>query len=102
MVTRAFRPPKGKNVASYPIWNQITACIYKSGKSYGVRETGEVNVLVGTSNNNSHHFVNHSTTHRKLDDGAREYRFYVDDVCVKRARLAKGSSELEWLPAAEI
>ena len=29
-------------MASYPIWNRITACIYKGGKSYGVRETGEV------------------------------------------------------------
>ena len=84
-------------MAAYPIWNQITACIYKSDKSYGVRETGEVNVLVGTSNNNSHHFVKHSTTHRKMDDGSREYRFYVDDVCIKRARLAKNSHQLEWL-----
>ena len=24
---------------SYPIWNKITACIYKSGKSYGVKNT---------------------------------------------------------------
>ena len=26
----------------YPIWNIVTACIYKSGKSYGVKERGEV------------------------------------------------------------
>ena len=27
---------------SYPIWNNIKACIYKSDKSYGVKETGDV------------------------------------------------------------
>ena len=51
----------------YPIYNKVTACIYKSDKSYGVRETGEVEVLVGTSSKNSHHFVKHSTTHRIHD-----------------------------------
>ena len=59
-------------MASYPIWNRITACIYKGGKSYGVRETGEVTVLVGTSASNSHLFVKHCVTHRKLEDGSRE------------------------------
>jgi hypothetical protein len=33
---------------SYPIWNNITACIYAGSKSYGVRERGEVEVRVGT------------------------------------------------------
>ena len=51
-------------MASYPIWNRITACIYKGGKSYGVRETGEVEILVGTSAANSHLFVKHCVTHR--------------------------------------
>jgi hypothetical protein len=82
---------------SYPIWNNVEACIYKTSKSYGARKTGAVEVVVGTSRVNSHHFVNHRTTHRTLDDGSREFRFYVDDVCLKRARLAKKSSELEWL-----
>jgi hypothetical protein len=81
----------------YPIWNNVTACIYGSKKSYGVKEEGCVEVLVGTSKSNSHNFVNHRTTHRQLEDGSREYRFYVDDVCIKRARLAKGTSDLEWL-----
>ena len=26
---------------TYPIWNKITACIYNSSKSYGVKDTGE-------------------------------------------------------------
>jgi len=78
----------------YPIYNKVTACIYKSDKSYGVRETGEVEVLVGTSSKNSHHFVKHSTTHRIHDNGDREYRFYVDGQVIKTAILKKGESKL--------
>ena len=79
---------------AYPIWNNITACIYKGGKSYGIKNTGEVEVLVGTSASNSHLFLNHTTTHRKLEDGSREYRFYIDGEIVKRAILPK-DGELE-------
>ena len=81
----------------YPIWNIITACIYKSGKSYGVKDTGEVEVRVGTSSSNSHTFLKHTTTHRQLENGDREYRFYIDSKCIRRAILKKGSSELEYL-----
>ena len=81
----------------YPIWNIITACIYKSGKSYGVKDTGEVEVRVGTSSSNSHTFLKHTTTHRQLKNGDREYRFYIDSKCIRRAILKKGSSELEYL-----
>jgi len=79
----------------YPIWNKITACIYKGGKSYGVRETGEVEVLVGSSASNSHNFVKHRVTHRKHENGDRTFHFYVDDNCIKKALLKKGSSNLE-------
>lgn len=75
---------------NYPIWNIVTSCIYKANKSYGVRETGEVEVRIGTGQNNSHEFVKHYTTHRKLEDGTREYRFYVDGKCLKTATLNKG------------
>ena len=81
---------------SYPIWNIVTACIYKGSKSYGVKETGEVEVRVGTSASNSHTFLRHTTTHRLLDDGSREYRFYINGECIKRAVLAK-NSDLEFL-----
>ena len=53
---------------AYPIWNDVTACIYKSSKSYGVRDTGEVSVRVGTSATNSKLLVKHFTTRR--DQGA--------------------------------
>ena len=79
----------------YPILNNITACIYQSNKSYGVKETGEVEIRVGTSASNSHLFLRHSTTHRILENGDREYRFYIDGVCVRKAVLPKGKYELE-------
>jgi len=81
----------------YPIWNIITACIYKSGKSYGVKDTGEVEVRVGTSSSNSHTFLKHTTTHRQLENGDREYRFYIDGELFKRALLPKGKSDLVFL-----
>ena len=74
----------------YPIWNKVEACIYKGQKSYGVRETGEVEVLVGTSSRNSHSFLTHCVTHRQIDDKTREFRFYVDGECIKKSRVTGG------------
>ncbi len=79
---------------SYPIWNVVKNLTYKGNKSYGVRYTGEVEVLVGTSASNSHHFLKHKTTHRVHDNGDREYRFYVNDDLIKSATLKKGASKL--------
>ena len=81
---------------SYPIWNNVTACIYKASKSYGVRERGEVEIRIGTSGSNSYHFLNHRTTHKVLENGDREYRFYVNDVLVRRALLRKGDNKIEF------
>jgi hypothetical protein len=69
---------------SYPIWNEVEACIYQSSKSYGAKQTSNVNVKVGTSACNSHDFVSHRTTCRDLEDGKKEFRFYVDNKLVKR------------------
>ena len=82
---------------SWPIWNQITACVYKSDKSYGVKATGEVTVKVGTSASNSHVFLRHTTTHRMLDNGDREYRFYLDGEVIRRAVLKKGATAIEYI-----
>lgn len=83
---------------SYPIWNDVTACIYKNGesgaKSYGVKKTGDVEVRIGTSASNSYTFLKHSTTHRQLDNGDRVYRFYIDGKVIKEALLKKGASEV--------
>ena len=32
---------------AYPIWNKVTNCTYQGDKSYGNKETGEVNIYVG-------------------------------------------------------
>ena len=76
----------------YPIWNRVTSCIYKGGKSYGVKERGEVEVLVGTSSRNSYKFLDHKTTCKIFEDGSREFRFYVDDQLIKRAVMPKGKA----------
>lgn len=80
---------------SWPIWNKITSCAYKSDKSYGIRSDGNNTILVGTSSSNSHQFVTTRVTHKVHEDGTREYRFYLDGVLIKRAILAKGSSDLD-------
>lgn len=79
----------------YPIWNNVTACIYKGGKSWGAQKEAGVSVLVGTSSSNSHEFCNHRTTHRTFDCGTQEFRFFVDDKVVKRAiiRFKKRASD---------
>ena len=84
----------------YPIWNIITACIYNSCKSYGVKKTGDVEVRVGTSSKNSHLFLKHCTTHREHENGDKEFRFYVDGQLIKRAVLFKGESELTFFDGA--
>ena len=72
---------------SYPIWNKVTACIYKSSKCYGVREDGLNEILIGTSASNSHAFVKTRVTHKKHEDGSRTYHFYIDDQLYKTATL---------------
>lgn len=54
---------------SYPIWNNVTNCEYKSSKSYGNRNTGEVEIFVGTSATYSNPFVRHVTTRRDSEYG---------------------------------
>lgn len=70
---------------SYPIWNKVEACIYKSGKSWGARNECVVDIVVGTSAQNSHDFVSHRTTRRVHKDGSQEFRFFVDGQLVKSA-----------------
>ena len=79
---------------SYPIWNVVKNPTYKGNKSYGVKETGEVEVLVGTSASNSHHFLNHKTTHQVHENGDREYHFYVNDSLIHSAILREGECKL--------
>ena len=61
----------------YPIWHAITACNYKSSKSYGSLNTAETVVNIGSSRSNSHELVKHVTTRREEGDYI-VFRFGVD------------------------
>ena len=82
---------------SYPIWNEVDACIYQSSKSFGAKTQSNVNVKVGTSARNSHDFVSHCVTHRELENGDKEFRFYVDGKCIKRGLVEKGTKKFRKL-----
>lgn len=62
---------------SYPIWNDVDACIYSSSKSFGARDTSKTTVYVGTSASNSTKLVEHITT-RRQDGEYTVFRFGVD------------------------
>ena len=62
---------------SKPIWNDVTACNYKSSKSYGNINDAETTISVGSSSKNSHVLVTHFTTRRFKE----EYKG-LKSVCV--------------------
>ena len=62
---------------SYPTWNDVSACIYSSGKSFGARDTSQTVVRVGTSASNSEVLVTHVTT-RRVEGEFTVFRFGVD------------------------
>ena len=62
---------------SYPIWNDVSACIYSGSKSYGAKDTSTVTVRVGTSASNSEVLVQHVTTRREEGEYT-VFRFGVD------------------------
>ena len=77
---------------SYPIWNEVKNCTYQGNKSYGNKETGEVNIYVGSSAKNSEHFVKTLITKRTTFYKGREvfvFKFSVDDVVLKIALFEK-------------
>jgi hypothetical protein len=76
---------------SYPIWNQVTACIYQSGKSYGAKETSEVRIFVGRGASLSELLVHHCTTKRERD-GKVVYTFWVDGEPIKEAVFEQDKS----------
>jgi hypothetical protein len=72
---------------SYPIWNNVTACIYGSGKSFGAKDTSEMEVLVGSSPKNSHTHCKIVTTKREMNHEKYGdvviFKTSVDDVILK-------------------
>jgi hypothetical protein len=89
---------------SYSIWNEVQACIYKGSKSWGAKDTCDVNVNVGSSAKYSNHFVNYTTTKREIKKNLFEFRHYVDKKLIKRAlfdNLTKSFNFLELEPSTE-
>ena len=78
---------------SYPIWNKVTACIYKASKCYGIQSDGLSEILIGTSKSNSHDFVKTRVTHKKSENGTRTYYFFIDGQLYKKATLRKNDSQ---------
>ena len=82
---------------SYPIWNNVEACIYGSSKSWGAKDTCNVNVNVGSRAKYSNHFVNHTTTKRVIGKDLLEFRFYVDKRIIKRALVDRKNKTFNFL-----
>lgn len=75
---------------SWPIWNVVEACNYKLRKDYGIRDTGEVTVCIGTSGGNSHEFIRHVTSRRQTVSGEYTvFRFGVDMLDGKGLQVLK-------------
>lgn len=53
---------------SYPIWHAVSACHYKSSKSYGGKTDSGETIYVGTSARNSHKHCKILTTKREIND----------------------------------
>ena len=72
----------------YPIWNKVTACIYNSCKNYGVKDTGETEIYVGSSKKNSHLFCTHLITQRSkyIEEWGqcKVFNFSLDGVILKQ------------------
>ena len=82
-------------MASYPIWMDISSCIYKSSKSYGIKREGKTNIYVGTSPKNSHHFGEIVITHRNFDKEGKSFRLYLDGKMIREGMVKDGELVLK-------
>ena len=80
---------------SWPIWVDVTACVYKGSKSYGARDVNEQTIFVGTSATNSHELVKVCTT-RKEDGDDVVFKFGVDGKVIKTIRMNKKTQEVSY------
>lgn len=71
----------------YPIWNKVTACIYKSFTGWGVKDTGATTICVGSSSKNSYDFLDTCVTKRDKVWKGRDcvvFSYSVDGVVLKQ------------------
>lgn len=73
---------------SFPIYNEVEACIYKSKKSYGAKNTSKSTIYVGSSKKNSHELATVITTRREKEHERHgsiiEFATSFDGVILKR------------------
>ena len=71
----------------YPIWVENTA----KNKSFGTRDYEKLNIKVGTSSMNSHHFANIKLTYSYSESfRTRIYSLYIDGHLIKKAVMEEG------------
>ena len=78
---------------SYPIWTKVEACIYKSDKSFGAKDTSSQEIFVGTSAKNSHKIAEICTTKREHDDEI-VFKFSLDGEVLKTIRFDKKTKKM--------
>lgn len=78
---------------SYPIWTEITACNYKSSKSFGSKETSHQKIYVGAGKNHSHLLAEITTTKRVID-GIVYFKFSYDGNIVKEIKMCEKTKQI--------
>ena len=78
---------------SYPIYTKITACNYKSSKSFGSKNTSQQNIFVGTSASNSHELAEIVTTKREEGNNVI-FKFSVDGIVLKEVIMCNKTKEI--------
>ena len=73
---------------SYPIWNDVEACIYNSNKSFGAKQDSKIKTYVGSSASNSELLVETRITKSEKDEYKKfkdviVFRFSVDGIILK-------------------
>jgi len=79
---------------SYPIWVEVDACIYKSSKSYGAKDTNNQKIYVGTSKNNSHLLARITTTKRIIDEQTF-FKLRIDGKVIKTIVMNNKTKEIK-------
>jgi hypothetical protein len=81
----------------YPIWVDVTSCIYNGKKSYGVKTTGDSTIYVGSSSSNSNEFLRTCVTKRECTDAKGnpifKFAFSVDGIVIKEAHYVNNKGK---------
>lgn len=81
---------------SYPLWVDISSCIYRSKKSYGVQKHSTQNIFVGTSAQNSHYFGKIELVHIPDSRGSQDktFQIHIDGILIKEGRFEDGELKI--------